>query len=543
MAQSADRGTAAAVATADQPEYPVANPTLLIFGIMAASLLTVLDSTIANVAIPHMQSSLGATADTVTWVLTSYIIASAVALPITGWLSDRFGARALFIATVAGFILSSMLCGAAQNLEQMVVFRALQGVSGAFVMPLSQSFMLDTSRPSRHPQVMAIWGMGIMIGPILGPVLGGWLTESANWRWVFYVNVPIGALALSILAANLPHRRLKRRPFDLFGFALIAIALTSLQLLLDRGTQIDWFASPEAWVYAVIAASAAWMAIIHLAGTGNPLFPSRMFADRNFLIALIFMAVIGVVMFATMALLPPMLQNLFGYDVIDTGLVLMPRGVGILISMQISGLLLRRGFDARKSVALGLLVTAWSLWQMAHWSLDADVRLVVISGVVQGLGMGLAFIPLNVTAFTTLGPGLRTDGSSLLNLTRSLGASIGISITTVLLSHNVQLMHQELGAHVTANATSLIDASSIDRYQTLGDAALRLVDAEINRQAAMVGYIDDFYLMMWMSLLAIPLTLLMRRNQPIAEVAPRTGAGASPSSGAAQPAVRRSVPR
>lgn len=515
IARQAGAGPSPAPLPADLAEHPVANHALLIVGIMAASLLQVLDSTIANVAIPHMQSSLGATADTVTWVLTSYIIASAVAMPITGWLADRLGARTLFIATVAGFILTSMLCGMAQNLEQMVLFRVFQGISGAFIMPLSQSFMLDTTRPSRHPQVMAIWGMGIMLGPILGPVLGGWLTESANWRWVFYVNVPIGALSLAILAANLPHRAKSHRPFDLFGFALIAITLTSLQLLLDRGMQIDWYASIEAWIYTILAVSAAWMAVIHFSTAQNPLFPSRMFADRNFVIALSFMVVIGVVMFATMALLPPMLQRLFGYDVIDTGLVLMPRGVGILVSMQVSGWLVRHGIDARKIVAVGLVVTAWSLWQMTQWSLALDIRHVVISGILQGLGMGLVFIPLNVTAFATLGPRLRTDGSSMLNLARSLGASIGISITTVLLGHNIQLMHQELGAHVTANVSSLVDVSTIDRFQALGDAALRLMDAEINRQAAMVAYIDDFYLMMWMSILAIPLTMLMRRNRPI----------------------------
>lgn len=514
MASAAQPLTAnGAAAAADEPHLPTDNYWLLIFGIMAASLLQILDTTIANVAIPHMQASLGATIDSVTWVLTSYIIASAVALPITGWLADRIGTRRLFIGSVTGFIATSMLCGMAQNLEEMVIFRAMQGVAGAFIAPLSQSLMLDISRPSRHAQVMAIWGMGIMLGPILGPILGGWLTESANWRWVFYVNLPIGALSLAALIAYLPQPEQRRRPFDLTGFILLAIALTALQLLLDRGAHLDWFDAAEIWIYALLALSAGWMVVIHLATTEHPMFDAALFRDRNFAFALGFMIVIGVVMFATMALLPPMLQNLFGYDVIDTGVVLMPRGVGILISMQVSGWLMRHGFDARPVVASGFLICAWSLWQMAHWSLEVDQFHIIASGLIQGLGMGLVFIPLQVSAFATLAPRLRTDGSSLLNLFRSLGASVGIAVTTVLLGHSIQTSHSDLAGHITAATGNVIDVSTIDRYQALGDMALRMIDGEINRQAAMIGYGNDFWLMMWITLAAAPLALLMQRNR------------------------------
>ena len=504
--------TLAAPVPRDEPHLHTDNQPVLIVGVMAASLLQILDSTIANVAIPHMQTSLGATVETVTWVLTSYIIASAVALPMTGWLADRVGARRLFIGSVAGFILASMLCGAAQNLEEMVLFRALQGVAGAFIGPLSQAFLLDTARPSKHAQMMAIWGMGIMIGPILGPILGGWLTETANWRWVFYVNLPVGALALAILIAYLPDREANARRFDFAGFVLIALALASFQLLLDRGQQLDWFASGETWFYAIVSVSAAWMGVVHLATAANPLFDRALFADRNFIISLCFMIVIGVVMFAVMALLPPMLQGLFGYGVIDTGMVLMPRGVGVLVSMQLSGLLMRRGWDARPVVAMGFLICAVSLWQMAHWSLEVDEMHVILSGLLQGLGMGLVFIPLQVSAFATLPARLRTDGSSLLNLFRSLGASAGISLMSVLLARNLQTAHADLAGHIDSGALASIDVSTIDRYQMVGDVALRLIDAEINRQAAMVAYIDDFWAMLWITLAAAPLTLLMRRS-------------------------------
>lgn len=496
----------------DVPELETGNYPLMIIGVMAASLLQILDTTIANVALPHMQSSLGATVDTITWVLTSYIIASAVALPLTGWLADRIGARTLFIGSVAGFITASMLCGIAQNLEEMVLFRALQGVAGAFIAPLSQSFMLDATRPSRHPQIMALWGMGIMIGPILGPILGGWLTETANWRWVFFVNLPVGVASLAILIAYLPKRAKRRRRFDLAGFMLLAVALASFQLMLDRGQQEDWLASPEIWVYLFLMLSATWIAVIHFATARAPMFDRALFADRNFAIALAFMVVIGIVMFAVMALLPPMLQNLFGYGVIDTGIVLMPRGVGILVSMQVSGLLMRRGIDARPVVASGFLICALSLWQMAHWSLAVDEMHVIISGLLQGLGMGLVFIPLQVSAFATLSPAQRTDGSSLLNLFRSLGASAGIAWMTVLLARNIQTSHEDLGANITAGTGSIVDFSTTDRFQMLGDTAMTIINAEVNRQAAMIAYIDDFWLMMWITLAAAPLALLMRRN-------------------------------
>ncbi|MFV0645624.1 MAG: MDR family MFS transporter [Sphingomonadaceae bacterium] len=494
----------------DKAALPVENTALLIIGVMLASLLQVLDTTIANVALPHMQSALGATLDSVTWVLTSYIVASAVAMPATGWLSDRIGGRPLFIASVAGFILTSMLCGMAQNLTEMVIFRALQGVSGAFIAPLSQSFMLDATRPSRHPQMMAIWGMGVIIGPIIGPVLGGWLTESWNWRWVFYVNLPLGIISLILLIGNLPRRPLSPRKFDLSGFLMLAFALAALQLLLDRGQGEDWFASVEIWIYFLVVVSCGWMAVIHIATTKNPLFDRGLFADRNFFIALMFMLVIGVVMFANMALLPPMLQQLLGYSVIDTGLVMMPRGIGVMISMQLAGLLSRKGVDARILVGAGFAIMSFSMWQMAHWSLDVDSYHIVVSGLVQGLGLGLVFIPLNITAFATLPFYLRTDGSSLLNLHRSIGSSIGISIVTVLLARNIQQSHSDIVSHITQETgTGSFNLSMADQFQQLGDMALTVINAEVTRQASMVAYIDNFYLMMWMSLLAIPLVLFL----------------------------------
>jgi DHA2 family multidrug resistance protein len=495
----------------DVAMLPVSNPLLLAIGIMTASLIQILDSTIANVAIPHMQSSLGATSDEVSWVLTSYIVAVAIAMPITGWLADKVGSRRLFISSVVGFVAASMLCGMAQNITEMVIFRAMQGAAGAFISPLSQAAMIDTNKPSRQPQMMALWGMGIMIGPIMGPILGGWLTENWNWRWVFYVNVPLGAISFTIMAALLPSRPIVKRKFDLSGFAMIGIMLTSVQLLLDRGNHIDWFESAEAWIYLFLAVSTAWMALIHFTTTKDALFSRSLFADPNFLYAIFFSVAMGVVMFATMALLPPMLQRLFGYGVIDTGEAMMPRGVGTLLTMQFSGYIMRRGFDPRVLIGTGFIIAAGSLWEMSQWSLQTDYMHIAVSGFVQGLGMGLIFIPMNASAFATLSPQLRTDGSSVLNLARSIGSSVGISIVTTYLARNVQISHSDLAAHVTSSSVQVIDFSAVDRFQTLGEAAMRMIDAEVNRQAAMVAYVNDFYLMMWMTLAVVPFVFLMRR--------------------------------
>jgi MFS transporter, DHA2 family, multidrug resistance protein len=495
----------------DGAALPVRNRGLLTIGVMLATIMQILDTTIANVALPHMQTALGATADTVTWVLTSYIVASAIAIPITGWLSDRVGSRNLFLFSVGGFIAASMLCGAATGLAEMVAFRILQGVCAAFMNPLSQTVMLDINPPERHARAMSIWGMGIMIGPILGPVLGGWLTESYNWRWVFYVNLPVGILTFAILWSLLPSRPLRRRRFDHTGFALLAIGIAALQLMLDRGQSEDWFQSSEIWIETLVAGCALWMFCVHLMTAKNPMFDRSVILNRNVATALLFMLVMGVVLMATMALLPPMLQTLFGYPVLDTGMLLMPRGIGVVISMFIAGQLMQRGFDPRILVGAGLAIAAVSLWDMTRWTLVMDSRPFIISGLIQGVGLGLVFIPLNTIAFATLAPEHRTEGASLLNLFRNIGASVGISLVTTMLARNVQTSHADLAGQVNAASLSTYDPWLLQALGGTGDAAMALMNAEINRQALMIAYLDDFKLMMIITALVVPLVVLLRR--------------------------------
>jgi DHA2 family multidrug resistance protein len=509
MASAAAAG--APPAFRDEPDIVVDNYPLMVIGVMLASMIQVLDTTITIVAVPHMQSTLGASPETITWVLTSYIIATAVCMPITGWLSNKIGARLLFLCSVGGFIVASMLCGIAQSLEEMVLFRAFQGMAGAFIAPLSQSFMLDATKPSKRGQIMALWGMGVVIGPVLGPILGGLLTENWNWRWVFYVNLPLGLVAFALLWAQLPRRASPARPFDLAGFLLIGVTLASLQLMLDRGHQLDWFDSMEIWLYAVIAGSAGWMMLVHMATARQPLFDRTLFRDVNLVAALFFIFVIGLVLFASMALLPHLLQDILGYGVVETGGLLAVRGVGVLISMQIASQLMRLGIDTRVMVSSGFVIAGYSLYMMSRWNLDIGHWDIALPGLVQGLGVGLVFIPLNTSAFATLGQNLRTDASSLMNLFRNLGSSLGVAVLTALLAQNIQTSHADLGANITANSTGYLDISALDRFQDLGGSALAIVDGMINRQAAMIAYVDDFYVMMWLTWLTAPFVLLMRK--------------------------------
>jgi DHA2 family multidrug resistance protein len=496
---------------------------ILTVAIMMAVLLQVLDTTIANVALPHMRASMSATQETINWVLTSYIVASAIAIPITGWLADRVGRRRLFIWSVVAFTVASVMCAMAQNLPEMVVFRALQGVSGAFLVPIAQAVMFDINPPSKHARAMAMFGMGVMIGPILGPVLGGWLTENYSWRWVFLVNLPVGMLCTLLLLRFMPSSEVRKREFDLFGFGLLAMALGAFQIMLDRGADQDWFQSWEICIEAALAATGAWMFVVQLATGRNPLFDPKMFADRNFGFALFFMVVTGVLLLAGLALLPPLLQQLYGYSVLDSGFLTAPRGIGTLISMMLAGRLTGK-VDARLLIFSGIGCLALSLYQMSGFTLVMGSRQIIVSGVIQGLGLGFIFVPLQALAFASLPASYRTTGASLLNLARNIGGSVGISVVTFLLARNVQVSHADMAQHITpAIIPGLMPPGGGGDTMAMlgagGQAALQMVDLEINRQALMIAYIDDFRLMMWVCLGAMPVVWLLR---------PATRGGAAP---------------
>lgn len=483
----------------------VAHHGLITASLMLATTMQTLDNTIANVALPHIQGSIAATQEQMSWVLTSYIVAAAIMTPLAGWLAGPVGRKKLFMVCIAGFMIASVLCGLAQSLPEIVAFRLLQGLSGAVLVPLSQAILLDINPPERHARAMSIWIMGVTIGPILGPTLGGWLTDHYSWRWVFYINVPIGMLSLLGMGTFLPESKLKRTPFDFFGFATLALGIAAIQLMLDRGQLKDWFNSPEIWIEAVTGTLAFYLFAVHSATARAPFINLKMFNDRNFATGTVFMTLIGVLMFGSLALMPPLLQNLMHYPAMAAGLLTAPRGVGTLLAMFFVARLLRR-FDARWVIASGFALCAVSLGQMCGFYLQMNESLVVWSGLIQGFGIGLAYVPLATVAFTTLAPHFRNEATAISSLLRNFGASIGIATVQTLLIRNTQVMHARLVEHVTPYAAAL------QGHMDLANAAnMRAIDARINDQAAMIAYNNDFKLMLILSLAAIPLVFVMRK--------------------------------
>ena len=489
-------------------EYP--NRGLITVMIMLATIMQVLDTTIANVALPSMTGDLGASQDTITWVLTSYIVAAAIMTPVTGWLADRIGKRELFLVAIVGFVTASLMCGLAWNLSAMVAFRLMQGIFGAAIVPLSQTFLLDINPREKAGSAMAMWGAGIMVGPIIGPTLGGWLTESYNWRWVFLINLPVGIIAFLGCVAYLPKSTLRKRRFDFFGFAMLSLGIGALQLILDRGGDVDWFASAEIVIYAGLALTGFWAFVIQINTAEMPFLEPAMFRDRNFRIGLVFIFIIGIILLASLALLPPMLAKIFGYPTIFTGLVMGPRGVGTMISMLLVGRLMRT-VDPRLMVIIGLFFTAGSLYLMTGFSPLMGSGPVIWTGVLQGLGLGLVFVPLSTIAFSTIDTKYRADATSLFSLVRNIGSSIGISIVSTMLARNIQVNHVELGAAINPYNPVL---QQISPAAVAGNAtAISQLDGLVNLQAAMVADIDDFYLMMWVTLAAVPLALILKKPE------------------------------
>jgi DHA2 family multidrug resistance protein len=474
--------------------------------VMLASILQTLDNTIANVALPRMQGSLSATQDQMTWVLTSYIVAAAIMTPLTGWLADRFGRKPLFMVSITGFSVASVLCGMAQSLDQIVLFRALQGLCGAALTPMSQAVLFDIYPRAQHGRAMALWALVVVLGPTLGPLIGGWLTDTYSWRWVFYINVPFGILAAFGVLRYFPDTAHTRKSFDFFGFSLLSIAVGALQLSLDRGPIKDWFGSSEIRFEAAIAALGFYLFTVHTLTTPRPFIRFSMYKDRNFLSGNILIFVIGTVLFAVLALLPPLLQGLMGYSVLQSGLVTAPRGVGTMISMLLAGRIVGR-IDARWIIGSGLMLAALSLWRMSHLSMLMDAMPIVWSGVIQGFGLGIAYVPMTALTFATLSPDLRNEGAALFNLVRSLGSSIGISTVQGLLVRNTQVVHAALARHVTSWTLS---QHAPGPY--VGAQNLAALNREVTAQASMIAYLDDFQFMLILTLLSMLTLLLVRKS-------------------------------
>ena len=486
---------------------PGARRTLLTVCTMTATIMQALDTTIANVALPYMQGSLSASLDQISWVLTSYIVAAAVMTAPVGWLADRFGRKKLFIVCVAGFTVASLLCGLSQNIGQIVSFRLLQGMCGAALVPLSQSVMLDAYPIEQRGQAMGIWGMGVMLGPIMGPTLGGYLTDNFSWHWVFLVNIPVGILTvLGLMAFMDETRRHEHLRFDWFGFVALAAGIGSLQLMLDRGEQLGWFTSPEIIAELIISMVGFYYFFAHSLTTPEPFLRFAIFRDRNFVVACFFMVIMGLMLFSSMALATPFIQNILGYPIETAGWVLASRGTGTLVGMLVIGRLLRL-VEARWLILIGLTLTAVTLYQMTGFTQNTGKQEIVVCGLIQGFGMGFVFIPLSTVAFLTLPARYRTDGTAMMTLVRNVASSIGISVVIANLSSKTTVFYSQLAERVTPFNDAL-QSPDVTRWLDLATEQGRaLADQMMTLQAAIMAYAVDYALLAAICALSIPFVL------------------------------------
>ncbi len=476
---------------------------------MTATIMQALDTTIANVALPYMQGTLSASQDQINWVLTSYIVAAAIMTAPVGWIANRFGRKRIFILCSGGFTIASVLCGVAQDIDQMVLFRLLQGVFGAALVPLSQAVMLDSYTLQERAKAMSIWGMGVMMGPIMGPSLGAWLTETYSWHWVFFVNLPFGAITVLGLVIFMDETKkdLSLR-FDWFGFTALAVAIGALQLALDRGEQLGWLESNEIIAEFIISAVGFYYFLAHSFTTTTPFIQFALFKDRNFVTGCIFMTVMGLVLYSTMALASPYLQNVIGYPIITAGMLLASRGFGTFLSMMLVGRMMRY-IEARTLIIAGLGITAASLFEMTGWTDQTGVSEIVTISVIQGFGFGLVFVPLSTVAFLSLPNHLRTDGTSMLTLMRNVASSIGISIVIAQLTEGSRRTYAILNNHINPfnQAIQMPDVSGMINLGT--DTGRAMADAMLKVQAQIIAFSQDYQLVMLFILASIPLAIMI----------------------------------
>ena len=484
--------------------------------VLLAAMMQTLDTTIVNVALPYVQGSVAASQDQITWVLTSYITAAAIMTPPTGFLAGRFGLKRVFVISTLGFTIASMLCGMAESLAQIVVFRLVQGAFGAAMIPLSQTVLLTIYPKERHGFAMALFGMGVVVGPVLGPVIGGWLTEDYTWRYVFYINGPLGLIGFLGMMVFLPESpRSRAQKFDWFGFSTLSLAIGALQILLDRGEIKDWFGSSEIVIEALVAGSAFYLFLVHTFTAERPFIRPALFGDRNLTAGVIFSVVAFITLYASLALQPPYLLDLMNYPVLTAGLVMGPRGVGTMIGTIVVGRFVGK-VDTRLLLAIGLGCSAWSFYIMTGWTPDVSEREIIVTGLVQGAGFGILFVPMSAVTLSTLSAADRADGASIFSLSRSIGSSVGISAFSALLTTLTEVNHADISPNVTAVNRAFEDPTVTQFLSPITDAGRAALDALVKQQAQIIAYIDDYKLLLIATMALFALLAIFKKSNALA---------------------------
>ena len=489
---------------------------LISVAVMAATVMQVLDTTIVNVALPHMQGELSATPDQISWVLTSYMVASGIFMPLTGYFTHRFGQRQFLLVSIIGFVVTSVLCGLSTNLSEIVAFRLLQGISGAALVPLSQSIMVATFPHEERGKAMAIWGIGVMVGPILGPTLGGWLTEFMSWRWTFFINLPVGIVSALLALRYIPDTERSERNMDWMGLVLLALGIAGLQFVLDRGAQDDWFSSATIQF-------AAYLSLVGFVGfffhtrshKGHALFSPEIFTDRNFVTASLLMAFLGLGLFGSMLLQPLMLEGLMDYPTLTTGLTLAPRGLASMLSMVLVGRLINR-IDPRLLISAGILIFCIGSYQTTHYSLVMGIGWVIFPMILQGAGLGMVFIPLSTLAFSTLPQRFSAEAAGMYSLLRTIGSGIGVSLVVTVLTGHAQVAWHTLGGQIQPFNPALAPYLDALDLNPQSPQAAGVLTQELARQAQMIGFLDAYIFVTVAFAAMLPLVFVMRNSRPVA---------------------------
>ena len=498
------------------------NPWIVAIAVMAGTFMEVLDTTVVNVSLPHIAGDLSASTDEATWVLTSYLVANAIILPMTGWLANRFGRRNLLLLSVTGFTCFSFLCGIAPNLPLLIVFRVFQGATGGGLQPLSQAILMEAFPPQKRAKAMAFWALGIVVAPMLGPVLGGWITDSYSWRWLFYINIPVGIIAVTMVSLFIfdpPYIRRGKGGVDYFGIGLLALGIGALQIMLDKGQEADWFGSQFIVTLFILSAGGLLLFVIRQLDVDHPVVQLKVFKNRTYSTGVILMTVLGFVLYGSTVLLPLWLQTLMGYSALQAGFAMLPRGLGSFLFMPVVGMLMSK-VEPRKLLATGLTLSAFSLYSLSKLNLNAGYWDIFWPQLLQGVSMGLLFVPLTTITNDSIPKEEMGNATSLFNLMRNMGASIGIASVTTVVARHSQTHINILGQHITPNdpaavgmMTSLKNgmmASGMDAT-TAAQQAYAMAFAMVQRHAAMLSYIDAFRLLAVLFVVVMPLILIMKK--------------------------------